>query len=168
MAGFPSPEYFPFEAVRADILVKDKFPVDNSAESQHALSWFWNLLSSSQSTETISIPKYADKPKAIDLATSLQYSTIKGLPQLSAICTEISNRIYQPAYANFTTLVHAGNTDGWAKSLMTLCNPGEGVLCDEWTYPSALSAMQPYRISAIPVQMDIHGMRSDALRELGP
>lgn len=146
--------------------MKDQFPMDDPAELQHALSWFWNLFSSSQLTETISIPKYADKPQDVDLARSLQYSPVKGLPQLSAVCREISHRIYQPAYANFTTHVHTGNTDGWAKAVITLCNPGDGVLCDEWTYPTALAIIQPYRISAIPVQMDVHGMCSDALREL--
>jgi len=48
-------------------------------------------------------------------------------------------KVYQPAYGNWTTLVHTGNTDGWAKSVLTLLNPGEGVLCSEWTYPSALA-----------------------------
>jgi aromatic amino acid aminotransferase I len=136
------------------------------AEPHPALSWFWDLFSSSQLTETISIPKYADNSQDIDLARSLQYSPVKGLPQLLEVCREISTRIYKPAYANFTTLAHAGNTDGWAKSVITLCNPGEGVLCDEWTYPTALAIIHPYRISAIPVQMDVHGMCSDALREL--
>ena len=164
LAGLPSPEYFPFDALKADILVDDRFPMDGSTENG-ALAWLWNLFSP-QSTEIISIPKYADKPQGIDLAKSLQYMTTRGLPQLSAICMEISSRIHQPRYANFTTLAHVGNTDGWAKVVITLCNPNEGILCDEWTYPSALAEMQPYGVSAIPVQMDDQGMCSSALREL--
>jgi aromatic amino acid aminotransferase I len=163
----PSPEYFPFDTIKADILVTNRFPVDSdSADSQHTLSWLWNLFSSAQLTEPISIPKYADKPQGVDLATSLQYSITRGLPPLTAICTEISSRIYRPAYANFITFAHVGNTDGWAKTVITLCNPGEGILCEEWTYPSAIAAMQPYGVSAVPVQMDDQGMCSDALREL--
>jgi aromatic amino acid aminotransferase I len=164
--GTPSSEYFPFDAIRADVLVNDQFPVDNLTEGQDVLSWFWNLFSSPQSKETISIPKYTVEPRGIDLATSLQYSPARGLAQLSTICMEISSRIYKPAYTNFTTLVHAGNTDGWAKTVSMLCNPGEGVLCDEWTYPSALASMNPQGISAVPVEMDFQGMSSTALREL--
>ena len=139
--------------------------MDGSTE-YGALSWLWNILSPPQLTEVVSIPKYTDKPQDINLANSLQYMMTRGLPQLSDICMEISNRIYQPPYANFTALAHVGNTDGLAKVVITLCNPNEGLLCDEWTYPSALAAMQPYGVSAIPVQMDDQGMCSNALREL--
>ena len=165
LTGLPGPEYFPYDSLKANILVNNRFPTDGSTENG-ALFWLWNLFSPPQSTETISIPKYADKPQGIDIASSLQYSMTRGLPQLSTIFTEISTRIHQPRYANFTTLAHVGNTDGWAKVVVTLCNPNEGVLCDEWTYPSALAGMQPYGVSAIPVQMDDQGMCSSALREI--
>lgn len=54
---------------------------------------------------------------------------------------EFSTKVYQPAYKNFTTLVSAGNTDGWGKAVLTLLNPGEGFLACEWTYPSALAVI---------------------------
>jgi aromatic amino acid aminotransferase I len=62
-----------------------------------------------------------------------------GLVQLQEVITEFTTKVYQPAYKNFKTLVHTGNTDGWSKAVQTLCNPGEGILVSEWTYPSALS-----------------------------
>ena len=52
---------------------------------------------------------------------------------------EFTSKVYKPGYKNFATLVHAGNTDGWGKAVTTLCNPGEGVLTEEWTYPSAMA-----------------------------
>lgn len=143
----------------------DTFPTKLSVESEGAFSWLWNLFSQ-KPLNTISIPKYTDKPDAIDLASSLQYSMVSGLPQLKKFCMEFSKKIFQPAYSNFTTILHAGNTDGCAKTVTTLCNAGEGVLCDEWTYPSALALMRPYGISAVAVDMDHLGMSSKALREL--
>lgn len=52
------------------------------------------------------------------------------------------------------------------RAMLTLCNPGEGVLTEDWTYPSALASIQPYGINAVPVTMDSEGMRSDSLRKV--
>jgi aromatic amino acid aminotransferase I len=49
---------------------------------------------------------------------------------------------------------------------LTLCNPGEGVLCEEWTYPSAMASMIPYNIKPVAVAMDGLGMKSDDLENL--
>ena len=52
---------------------------------------------------------------------------------------EFTTKVYKPAYTNYTTLVSAGNTDGWGRVALTLLNPGDGFLVSEWTYPSALA-----------------------------
>jgi aromatic amino acid aminotransferase I / 2-aminoadipate transaminase len=62
-----------------------------------------------------------------------------GLPQLIKVQREIVEKIYQPAYSNWATLVHTGNTDGWSKIVNTFLNPGDNILVSEWTYPTALS-----------------------------
>lgn len=87
-----------------------------------------------------------------------------GIPQLQKIVREFTDRVLQPGYENYTTLLHAGNTDAWSKVVTTLCNPGEGVLVSKWTYPSAMASMQPFNINPVPVDIDAQGMRSDALR----
>jgi len=110
------------------------------------------------------IPKYPDNPDDISLSVALQYGMATGLVPLQKIIKEFSGKVFQPAYENFTTLVHTGNTDAWSKAVLTLCNPGEGVLASEWTYPSAMASMKPYGITPVPVAMDSQGMRSDALR----
>lgn len=58
-----------------------------------------------------------------------------GIPQLQKIVKEFSDKVYQPAYGNYVTLLHAGNTDAWSKVVITICNPGDGVLVSKWTYP---------------------------------
>lgn len=49
---------------------------------------------------------------------------------------------------------------------MTLCNPGDLFLTEEWTYPSALSTAQPLGVRPVSVKMDGEGMRSDDLRKV--
>jgi aromatic amino acid aminotransferase I len=49
---------------------------------------------------------------------------------------------------------------------MTLCNPGEGVLVGEWTYPSAMAAMYPVAVTPVPVALDSEGIRSDDLNKV--
>lgn len=167
-AGLPHPDYFPFSALTAEALVPDSFPL-NSPEESSTFSWLWKLLGTGKAKErttSVTIPKYPVKPTDLSLSTALQYSMATGLPQIQKIIQEFTGKVYTPAYENYTTLLHAGNTDGWSKAVLTLCNPGEGVLASEWTYPSALSAMLPYGINPVPIPMDSQGMRSDSLRIL--
>lgn len=77
-----------------------------------------------------------------------------GAPQLQEFLMEFTRRVYQPGYKNFTTLVHAGNTDGWSKAVMTLCNSGEGVITSEWTFPTAM-AVRLYSATPDHVYADI-------------
>ncbi|KAJ6484992.1 pyridoxal phosphate-dependent transferase [Mycena vitilis] len=162
--GTPSPAYFPFSDISANVLAANSFPVEREQEST-SLSWFWKLLGAGKErTTAVTIPKYSVRPEDLNLATALQYGMSSGLPQLQRIVKEFSDKVYTPGYENYQILLHAGNTDAWNKVVTTLCNPGEGVLVSKWTYPSAMASMKPYNIKPVPVEIDGEGMRSDALR----
>lgn len=62
-----------------------------------------------------------------------------GQPKLNEVIREFVGKVFQPAYKNWTTLVHTGNTDAWFKTVQTILNPGEGLIVSEWTYPSAMA-----------------------------
>lgn len=163
--GLPSPEYFPFASITADALVPDAYSW--TPDNRSPLAWIWNLFSATrEKTTQVSIPKYPNKPEDLNLATALQYSLASGIPQLQEIVKTFTTQVYKPAYTDFKTFVHTGNTDGWFKTVGTLCNPGECVLASEWTYPSALAEMRPYGVRPVPVPMDGQGMRADALHKL--
>ncbi|KAJ7068243.1 pyridoxal phosphate-dependent transferase [Mycena amicta] len=159
--GLPSPAYFPFSNISAAVLIPNSYPTAPASES--TFSWFWDLFGSKEKTTSVTVPKYA-RPEDINLATALQYGLSSGLPQLKKLVTNFSDKVYNPAYDNWATLLHAGNTDAWSKVVQTLCNPGEGVFVSKWTYPSAMAAMTPYNIRAVPIDIDGQGMRSDHLR----
>ena len=90
----------------------------------------------------------------------------RALPQLQEFLQDYSTRFFDPAYADFAVLVHCGNTDGWTRISYTLLNKGDGVLVEEFTYPTALAASHPLGVSTVGISMDSHGMRPDALEEV--
>lgn len=84
-------------------------------------------------TDRITIPKYTANPEDPNLAVALQYGesrdyaylasasliqtdpvtgTATGLVPLQKFIQEFVTKVYQPAYSDFTTIVHVGNTDG--------------------------------------------------------
>ncbi|CDO75895.1 hypothetical protein BN946_scf184523.g4 [Trametes cinnabarina] len=148
-------------------LVPESFSVSDS-QSESSLSWLWKLFGSShkEKTNSITIPKFPERPEDVNLATALQYGTATGLPQLQKFINDFVKNVYQPAYEDWTTLVQTGNTDGWSRAILTLCNPGEVFITEDWTYPSALASSEPYGIRPVGVPMDSEGMRSDELRKL--
>ncbi|KZS93370.1 PLP-dependent transferase [Sistotremastrum niveocremeum HHB9708] len=165
--GVPDPAYFPFETLYADTLIKDSFR-PGPAESQSPLSWFWNLFRGSEKVQTdrITIPKYTANPEDPNLAVALQYGTATGLVPLQKFIQEFVTKVYQPAYSDFTTIVHVGNTDGWSRAVMTLCNPGDGILTEEWTYPSACAGARPLGMHVVSVKIDDEGMSSEDLEQI--
>ncbi|KDQ31486.1 hypothetical protein PLEOSDRAFT_1036482 [Pleurotus ostreatus PC15] len=167
--GFPSPAYFPFSELSAEGLVPDSFPLSPTSSSTSAFSWLFRLFQGSkppEKTTRLTIPKYPAGPNDLNLAASLQYGMAKGVPQLQKILDELVSKVYKPAYEDSVILVHAGNTDGWFKCVQTFCNPGDGILVSEWTYPSAVATMVPYNIKPVPVPMDGLGMSSVGLRKV--
>ncbi|KIK59151.1 hypothetical protein GYMLUDRAFT_44904 [Collybiopsis luxurians FD-317 M1] len=160
--GVPSPVYFPWTSVSGEILVPDSFPLKVEDEKS-SLSWLWKL--DKERTASFTVHKYPQHPGDINMGTALQYGPATGLPQLQDILREFVGKVFQPAYGNWTTLMHAGNVDGWGKVVQTIVNPGEAIICSEWTYPSALASARPYNMKFIPITSDSEGIDSTLLRK---
>lgn len=147
-------------------LIPESFAV-KADEQESSVSWFWKLFGKpKERTNPITVPKFPTKPDEINLAVALQYGMSTGLPQLQKFIDEFIAKVYQPAYSNCESLVQTGNTDGWSRAMQTLCNPGEMILTEDWTYPSALASARPFGIEPVPVPMDKEGMKSDELRKV--
>ncbi|KZT24540.1 PLP-dependent transferase [Neolentinus lepideus HHB14362 ss-1] len=168
--GMPNPGYFPFSTITADGLVPDSFPVSTSSSQSSSTSWFWKIFGAAPRKEKstpLTIPKYVKDPSShVNLATALQYGTATGLVPLQKFLQEFVTKVYQPAYSNFVALAHTGNTDGWNRAALTLFNPGECFLTEEWTYPSALASVNPLGVTAVAVGMDNEGMSPESLRKI--
>ncbi|KAI9464294.1 PLP-dependent transferase [Russula earlei] len=171
--GLPSPEYFPFTSVSAQVPLADAFPLDpprsaTSPVSSSPFGWLWRLFGASKGDTThVQIPREPRQGDGgLNLSKALQYGPVTGLQPTQAFVREFTQRIYAPAYDDWTTLAHAGNTDGWSRVAKLLLNPGDTLLVEEWTYPSALASARPIGARWKAVPMDGQGMRPDALREI--
>ena len=69
-----------------------------------------------------------------------------------------TERVFKPAYQNFEVILNCGNTDGWSKIVGTLCEPGEFILCEKYTYPSSQAAWVPLGCNGVPINMDSQGV----------
>ncbi|KAH8988718.1 pyridoxal phosphate-dependent transferase [Lactarius hatsudake] len=175
--GLPSPDYFPFTSVSANILPVDAFPLtvprtaSPATASSSAFGWLWRIFGGGaghrDDTTRIEVPR-EPRPDdgGVNLAAALQYGPATGLPRLQKFIQEFTERVYAPGYDNWTTLVHTGNTDAWGRISKLLLNPGDTLLVEEWTYPSAMASARPIDTRWHGVPMDNQGMRADALREI--
>ncbi|EJD35692.1 PLP-dependent transferase [Auricularia subglabra TFB-10046 SS5] len=157
--GFPHQDYFPFASLGGKVLAADSFPLAVPAADPQTTAQF--NLDGALKLQDVAIDKAQGD---IKLAEALQYALVMGLAPLRNWIKDFTARVYQPAYADWATFVHAGNTDAWSIAVDTLLNPGEGYFTEEFSYPSAQATAVPHHVRPVPIQMDAQGMRADDLR----
>lgn len=166
--GIPHPQYFPFCTLESALLSPDAFTsIEENGTSTLDLSIKAGSNDAERAHDKLVVQKWPEHPgEEINLARALQYDMAKGLPNLQAFIYDYTARFFRPAYADFSVLVHTGNTDGWSRILMTLLNPGDGLLMEEWTYTAAISAAHPFGIRIVTIPLDSQGFRPDALEKV--
>lgn len=102
----------------------------------------------------------------MQLAQSHGSGNIAGLPAFLDFVRTFTLQIFKPAYSDFRTIATSGNTDGWTKASSILCQSGEFVLTEDWTYPGALSAQWSAGVRHFPIPMDEAGMISSELESI--
>ncbi|GAA5913545.1 uncharacterized protein JCM6883_004449 [Sporobolomyces salmoneus] len=160
--GLPHPSVFPFESISVSSLKQNSF---KTAPSPGYVQSLWNWIKGTE-TDEWKISKFEKDKTRIQLSTSLQYGTAQGLPSLHAFIDEFVAHVYDPAYSDYKTVINAGSTDAWSKIVTTLCEPGDGVLCEEWTYPSALATAWPNGMKPVPLPMDGGGLTVQGMEDL--
>ncbi|GAA5849914.1 hypothetical protein JCM5353_009063 [Sporobolomyces roseus] len=164
MSGLPPPAYFPFETISCSTLKSNSF---KTTQQPSYVQSVWNWIKGIE-TDEWKIEKYdsqdpSDRTK-IQLSTALQYA--QGLPALAQFIYDFVTKVYQPAYSDYRTVINAGSTDAWGKIVTTLCESGDGVLCEEWTYPSALATAWPNGFKPVPLPIDGEGLTVEGMKEL--
>ncbi|KAG8847837.1 hypothetical protein FRB91_011388 [Serendipita sp. 411] len=168
--GLPHPQYIPFESLETSLLRADTFstldggnmsPLDVPTKDGPPTD------PKMLDKERLVVPKWpSHSSEDVNISRALQYDLARGLQVLQEYLHDYSKRFFKPAYRDFATLVHTGNTDGWSRVIMTLLNPGDGLLMEEWTYTAAISAAQPLGVRIVPVPMDCQGFKPEALDDL--
>ncbi|KZV76403.1 PLP-dependent transferase [Peniophora sp. CONT] len=167
-SGAPHEDYFPITSVDIRALPYDNFSTAPASSSGN-VSWLKRLFGLAPAppkpiTFTIN---HAPAPgdNGLNLTKALQYNPVRGLDYVASTIDAFVGRAFQPGYADFKTLIHTGNTDGWARVLQILAEPGDTVIGEEWIYASALTAGAPTGLKFISIDMDDEGMLPDKLRE---
>lgn len=149
-SGLPHPSYFAFEGLSVKAL-----PANCDLS-----------IGAPPPSEYVSIDAVRFGTPGNDLGTALQYGSAHGFPPLVTFLREWVKTIYEPATSDWQILLNNGNTDSWTKVVRLLCNPGDYILTEQFTFPSAQGVWIPQDIKAVGIKMDGLGMRSDHLREV--
>ncbi|GJJ07014.1 hypothetical protein Clacol_001212 [Clathrus columnatus] len=89
-----------------------------------------------------------------------------GTIQLHEFAREFTLKIYTPGYGDWAVLGHSGNVEATFRCLATLCNPGDSILVEEWTFPSVLATAKPMGLKPVSVKMDGQGMTAADLERV--
>jgi aromatic amino acid aminotransferase I len=84
------------------------------ASTSSQFGWLWRLFGAGKDDAThVKVPH---KPRpgdgGLNLTTALQYGPAIGLEHTRTFIHEFTERIYSPAYDDWTNIVDTGNTDG--------------------------------------------------------
>lgn len=146
--GLPHPGLFPITSVSFTA-----FPPTASLDSRSPLTAPSDQISATLSTGVGPAP----------LEQFLQYNGGFGTPDFIEWIKQWTATIHRPAYADWEVLIHAGNTEAWKKVVDLLCDEGDSVLVEEYTFSTSQAVWAPMGVNGVPVKLDSDGMRADDL-----
>lgn len=74
--------------------------------------------------------------------------------------------VHNVPYEEWDVALTIGNTQSWEACIRTFCNPGDSILLEEFTFPSAVECAKNLQVNFVPVKMDAYGIIPSALDEL--
>jgi aromatic amino acid aminotransferase I / 2-aminoadipate transaminase len=98
-----------------------------------------------------------------DLAVALNYGFAAGSPQLLRFITEHVQLIHNPPNPYWETCLTCGTTAAIEMVFRMLCDRGDSILTEEYTYSGAIEAAKPLGLHLIAVDMDDEGLSPQAL-----
>jgi len=167
--GLPDPSYFPINSLSASLLSPETYASDEySSLDPKQAGWLASWFKGTSKNKQITVPKYVKNPTkdSIGLSNALQYGGATGLVFLQEFIKDFQSIYARPAYEDWDILVDDGSTDGWHKVVELLCNPGDPILVEAWTYPSAIESAWPMGVRPVPVDIDADGLVPSALEDV--
>jgi DNA-binding transcriptional MocR family regulator len=163
-AGQPHPSYFPYDTLEANVALPQRFKVPNTDNA-----------TAKPASARVTVPKEsrtADLQQRIDLATALQYGLAEGYAPIHSFIRQFTRDHLHPnvPYAGGPEIIMTcGSTDGFSKVIelfINAWNPDrdwiqqrEGLLCEDFTYMSAIQTARPKGVNIVGVAMDGQGLR---------
>ncbi|KAK7045264.1 Aminotran-1-2 domain-containing protein [Favolaschia claudopus] len=100
------------------------------------------------------------------LKTALSYGAITGIPPLGTWITEWVEKIHNPLYNDWKTLINCGSAGSWTTCLSIFLDPGEMFLTDMYAYNIVLTQARALDHEPVPILTDGEGMSADDLERV--
>ncbi|KAH8799743.1 putative aromatic aminotransferase Aro8 [Xylogone sp. PMI_703] len=150
--GLPSSENFPLEELSIKVPTPPEFTEEETRISGTQL--------------VVGKHDIRDQKSLYDLEVALNYGQSTGAPPLLRFITEHTEILHNPRYSDWHCCITAGSTAAWDAILRILCERGDYILAEEYTFSSALETAIPLGIKAAPIKMDEQGLLPQALDEI--
>lgn len=100
-----------------------------------------------------------------DLDIVMNYGYAGGSPQLLRFIVEHIEIIHRPRYQDWSTCLTSGTTSAFDIVLRMLCNRGEWILTESFTYSGAIEASKPLGLKMKGLKMDEVGIIPEDLED---
>ncbi|KAH9815340.1 Aminotransferase class I and II [Teratosphaeria destructans] len=100
---------------------------------------------------------------AFDLNIALNYGYAAGSPQVLRFLTEHVELVHDPPYRDWATTLTCSTTSALDILFRMLCNRGDSVLCEEFSYSGTIEAATPLGISLVGLNIDDEGLIPEVL-----
>ena len=101
---------------------------------------------------------YTGGEQGFDLAVALNYGYAAGSPQLLRFVTEHIEMIHNPPYDDWQSCLTTGTTSAMEMAFRILCDRGDWVLFEEYTYSGALDIARTQGLNVLGIRMDEMGL----------
>lgn len=142
----PSPEYFPWESVTFQCLQDAAAPATGRCDAD----------------STISL-KASKGESAYDLAVALNYGYSAGSPQALRFVTEHVELVHNPPYEDWECCLSCGTTSAVDIALRILCNPGDTVLVEKYSYSGTMASVRAQGLKTLGIELDSQGLLPEDL-----
>ncbi|CAG7973395.1 unnamed protein product [Penicillium salamii] len=150
--GLPSAEYFPFEHLDIKVPTVPGFSPEETQKSGTVLRAGKHDIQEGTST--------------YDLEIALNYGQATGAAPLLRFVTEHTEIIHAPPYSDWQCTLTAGSTYAWDTALRLLCERGDYILMEEYTFASAAETAFPLGLKAAGIPMDEQGLLPEAMDDI--
>jgi aromatic amino acid aminotransferase I len=101
-----------------------------------------------------------------DLGIALNYGLGSGSAQMIRFVTEHTEIVCNPPYADWHCALSVGSTSALEQTFRMLCERGDYVLSEEYTFASAVETAAPLGMKFLGVKMDSEGLLPESLDEI--
>lgn len=150
--GLPSSEYFPFDELTIKVPQVGKFNEEETHETGRTL--------------TTGKHDLADDKSIFDIATAFNYGQGTGAAQLLRWITEHTEHVHHPPYQDWQCTMTVGSTSALDMSLRILCERGDYIVSEEYTFATAVETAQPLGVKVVGTKMDEQGLLPDSMDEI--